>query len=337
MPDPVVVRPPAVVPGPVPAPDPNAVPQLHPRKIIVKYHDHAVLPTDPSGKGTNLAFPGWSDWVGTFPGLTNRRLFRRPAQVLDELVVKAQQVDPTYVPVNLRNYVVIFVPVGTPPASVMHLVLSHPAVARAHIQAPPTDPPTVTEDTESSSQVYLGPALEDHGLDARYAWTFSGGDGAGRVLVDIERGWKVDHPDLEDWAIAPDGPNVEDRKQHGTATLGVIAARDNVEGLVGITPNLARILCYSAGEDADYSVSEAVERAIEVMKFGDVMLVEEQVDIYDRFDAPLYYSAPAEAQDDTYQVIRLATALGITVVAAAGNGAIPLDAYQEEYGSFIFG
>ncbi|MBK6643574.1 MAG: hypothetical protein IPG39_21250 [Bacteroidetes bacterium] len=34
------------------------------------------------------------------------------------------------------------------------------------------------------------------GIDARYAWTFTGGDGAGVSFIDMERGWTFDHEDL---------------------------------------------------------------------------------------------------------------------------------------------
>ena len=34
------------------------------------------------------------------------------------------------------------------------------------------------------------------GIDARYAWTFAGGDGAGQRVVDMERGWTFNHEDL---------------------------------------------------------------------------------------------------------------------------------------------
>jgi hypothetical protein len=36
----------------------------------------------------------------------------------------------------------------------------------------------------------------DSGINAKYAWGFPGGDGAGASIADVELGWKLDHEDL---------------------------------------------------------------------------------------------------------------------------------------------
>ena len=50
------------------------------------------------------------------------------------------------------------------------------------------------DDPRFPEQGYLGPS--DAGINAQYAWGFPGGDGAGTTIIDIERGWQLDHEDL---------------------------------------------------------------------------------------------------------------------------------------------
>ena len=63
-------------------------------------------------------------------------------------------------------------------------------------------PPTVKwqDDPRAKNQGYLDPAPA--GIDVKYAWGFKGGDGAGTNVVDIERGWDLDHEDLVSTASA---------------------------------------------------------------------------------------------------------------------------------------
>lgn len=44
-------------------------------------------------------------------------------------------------------------------------------------------------------QGYLN-AASSFGIDARYAWGEPGGNGKGVLVVDIEKGWNLDHEDL---------------------------------------------------------------------------------------------------------------------------------------------
>ena len=86
------------------------------------------------------------------------------------------------------------------------------------------------------SQGYLNPA--PGGIDAVYAWTYPGGGEAGVKLVDVEAGWHLDHEDLPspNEYFFGNGLNLGD-ESHGTAVLGVIAARDNGFGATGIVPD----------------------------------------------------------------------------------------------------
>ena len=56
-------------------------------------------------------------------------------------------------------------------------------------------PPATTEDNNLAVDTDLpGSCTIRH--DARYAWTFPGGGGAGVSIIDCEWGWRFDHEDL---------------------------------------------------------------------------------------------------------------------------------------------
>jgi serine protease len=57
-------------------------------------------------------------------------------------------------------------------------------------------PPAVNpgDDPRSTNQGYLDAA--PGGINARYAWGFPGGDGAGANIIDVEQGWNLNHEDL---------------------------------------------------------------------------------------------------------------------------------------------
>jgi hypothetical protein len=87
-------------------------------------------------------------------------------------------------------------------------------------------------------QGYLEPAPES--IDAQYAWSLSGGTGAGVSVIDIEGAWLFTH---EDFRRRPSGvvagissPALEWRN-HGTAVLGVIRADHSATGVSGICPD----------------------------------------------------------------------------------------------------
>lgn len=97
---------------------------------------------------------------------------------------------------------------------------------------------------------------------------------------------------------------------------------DNTIGGVGIVPAAD---AHVVGTYQDPSIMEenepqAIMSATTFLKFGDVMLLEMQT--VDNF-SNLY---PVEILDAQYDAIRLATAMGITVIEPAANGGLDLDA-----------
>ena len=102
-------------------------------------------------------------------------------------------------------------------------------------------------DTPLQYQGYLDSA-GDGGVDARFAWNQPGGLGENVNIVDIERGWTLNHEDL------PDMPQIGNEiigidpvdYDHGNAVMGVIVGLDNGFGGRGIAP-LAKPFVKSPG------------------------------------------------------------------------------------------
>ncbi|AXS40850.1 S8 family peptidase [Breoghania sp. L-A4] len=180
-------------------------------------------------------------------------------------------------------------------------------------------PPLVdaSNDPLAVNQGYLDPA--PGGVDARFAWTVTGGDGAGQAVVDVEGGWELAHEDLSAHGISLiSGTNSTSLlwRRHGTSVLGEMVAVDNTVGCVGIAPNVGSVRVSSIFGS---TYSGAILAALPTMNFGDIMLIELQTTASTTPGGDPTYG-PIEVVDINYEAIRLATALGIVVVEAGGNG-----------------
>jgi serine protease len=121
---------------------------------------------------------------------------------------------------------------------------------------------------------------------------------------------------------------------HGTGVLGEILMVDNQKGGVGIaTKGNGRVVSeWRSVTDTTRNIPAAILDAITHMSFGDVLLLESQE--YDPVGGR--YKWPVEIVDANYDAIRLATALGITVIEAGCNGSFDLDPYVNLAGKKIF-
>jgi serine protease len=139
-------------------------------------------------------------------------------------------------------------------------------------------------------------------------------------FVDLEWGWTLNHEDLAAHGITLISGINNSYFFHGTSVLSEVASVDNAVGCVGIAPACGPIQVVSQWlTGGGYSTSQPILDAIAVMGFGDVLLLEAQTSIFG------YVMVPVETEPAVWDVIRLATALGIVVVEAGGNGGVDLD------------
>lgn len=157
------------------------------------------------------------------------------------------------------------------------------------------------------------------GVDADYGQWFSGSRGEGILIADVETGWTDDHEDI---AHAVEGnfiglvpaPYPWD---HGTAVLGELVGEDNAKGVQGIVPEADVVMSSHLGFSSN--IPTAIANAVNAASIGDVVVLE--VQCYGSPPGPF----PCEYDPATFATLQTATANGIHVFAAGGNGTHDLD------------
>jgi hypothetical protein len=297
---------------------PRSAPKYLPR-VIVKFSDEVGV-EDEGAIGERLAQFGIK---AAFAGqeLRFRHLYSalKPAE-LQRLVALAEERDPTYRAPNFLSYFVVDCPSGVHPLELAKEISAWPLVEEAYPDQRAEDPVVnAADDPRSGNQGYLDPSPD--GVDARAVWPLPGGDGAGQRIIDLEQGWTLNHEDLTaHGATVLFGSVVNSSRYHGTAVLGEICAVDNALGDVGIAPNVASVNVVSHS-GATSNIPNAIATAIANLDYGHLLLLEVQINFL-----------PAETVPANFAAIRLATALGVVVVEAAGNGANDLDLYTDSGG-----
>ncbi|NEW08361.1 hypothetical protein GK047_20390 [Paenibacillus sp. SYP-B3998] len=168
------------------------------------------------------------------------------------------------------------------------------------------------------------------GTNSTYAWQFEGGDGKGIKWADVEWNWALNHEDLaaHKMQLLPGSTNDGDGR-HGTAVLGVVSAVDNTIGNIGMASKAQPYASSLVRVAGNWSTTEAILSATQVLSAGDVILLEIQVGSNNAW-------MPIEVQTAEFDAIKYATSLGITVVAAAGNGNVDLDLYKTWDNKYTF-
>jgi len=228
---------------------------------------------------------------------------------------------------DINNYLSIEVSSVAEAQDLVDRLNALPEVEIAYAEPRPElaeDIPPITDDFVND-QFYLDAAPT--GVDADYANTLAGGDGTGVKIVDIEGSWKFDHEDLEAAVSGYIGGGLVNEisyRNHGTAVVGTMIGTDNGYGITGITPQ-AEIGMVGIG---GISTAEAVLLAADNLEAGDVILIELHSPgphyNFQSVSGQLGYVC-MEYWQATFDAIQLASAKGIIVCEAAGNGSENFD------------
>lgn len=247
-----------------------------------------------------------------FRGIRMEPVFsEKTREKLPELQRLAVERDPSYKPTDLTAFYYVEAEQADDLLSLTKTFTASSAIRSTDVEIPGPDPAVNDmDDPRSIYQTYLDAAPV--GLDARYAWTISGGDGAGQRVIDIEQGWTFNHEDIAGHGITQlNGTLIDSSRAHGTAVLGQLCAVDNTVGCVGFAPNVASVFVASRNP----SLADSIVNALDSLDFGDVMLLETQ-----DYVPGTVMCGPSEIVEAVREACRLATALGVIVVAAGGNG-----------------
>ena len=195
-------------------------------------------------------------------------------------------------------------------------------VAEAYV-GPLPPPLPVTGDFERK-QRYRQPSVV--GIGDTGVGSIAGADGSAVTIIDVEYSWNLDHEDLTAArsGLIPNGTPCDpfDSTDHGTAVLGVLAAADDGRGVTGIVPEADIGVTNAAKETVggcSWSPASAINVASAALSPGDVILIEQQT------YGPDDQLVPVEWMASSYDAIKTATAQGIVVIEAAGNGSADLD------------
>jgi serine protease len=302
-------------------------PQSQPLRIAIKFNNRGGKPPQ--------QLDGWQRLLERAPeplaALQLSPLFEsQDPKRLSELVDRARRTDPDYEPADFSAWFQVESPSGVDADELAKALRKLDNVATAYVMRPGPPPVSPADDPRNTNQGYEDAA--PNGIDARYAWGFQGGDGAGIGFVDMEQGWNLNHEDLAAAGITIVSGMNNDYFYHGTSVLGEVLMADNTLGGVGIAPSATCRVVSQQRTAASYNTADAIVDAVAHMVFGDVLLLEAQE--YDPVGGA--YLWPVEVADANYDAIRLATALGIVVVEAGCNGSYDLDAYTNASGLKIF-
>jgi serine protease len=298
-------------------------------------------------------------------GGTARRLFTRSEADVEADRAFGERLSGQELP-DLNLVYEIAVPAANAPALVDALNMSD-LVELAYPAPLPAPHPAIDIAPATPSYVnnqgYLDGAPS--GIDAKYAWTRSGGNGANVRIIDVEYSWNTQHEDLG--AGGTNGPAVtlgfngcdptdKDKNgvldgslDHGTAVLGELVAARNAYGVTGIAYGSSYGISgvYGSGPPcSNYSPANAIYAAAASMNVGDIILIELQTSgpaTCPQTSPPRcgwvtppspgvsavcqdhYGYVPTEWSFGEYLAIWTATAAGRIVVEPAGNGEQDLD------------
>lgn len=204
----------------------------------------------------------------------------------------------------------------------------------------PAADPSVADPGTNPYWEYQGYLSHGTGINIEPVWN-AGGRGGGVRLANVEQGWTPRHEDLCIRDSTPlYGTVVASSRGHGTAVFGIACGLDNDAGIIGAAPDTHDV-SFASHNGSTVEVAPAIMATLHQDEFedlagplegGDVLLIEVQSGTdHDVADTTFEVQAglPAEVLLPVREAVDIATALGVTVVAAAGNGGYDLDAVPQ--------
>lgn len=162
-----------------------------------------------------------------------------------------------------------------------------PAPEPTPVEPTPTPTPTEPAPTEPSTPVVTEPAPAPYNTVTPVAgelvpWNIARvgyGDGTGRTVWIIDSGIDTDHPDLNidlrrSASFIYGNTSIEDGYGHGTNVAGIIAAKNNGSGMIGVASGatvVALRVFDDAGQGTVSRAISAVNHVINVATAGDVV------------------------------------------------------------------
>ena len=216
----------------------------------------------------------------------------------------------------------------------------------------PLPQPPPTPDYQGFQGYLKAASFTPTGIDALYAWTQPGGNGAGVTVCDLEYSWNYNHQDITKAPGSQINSNVQDPfgdNNHGTAVIGEMVSDFNGWGTTGICYGATLKTCGTYYGAPTWNVPGAMTVAISNLSAGDVILLEQQWEYvpgsqdYVPIEWWLNYSPNSQTFNGVYAAIQTAVANGIHVVEAGGNavngGGVNMDAMNwfGDCGSMIVG
>jgi hypothetical protein len=268
----------------------------------------------------------WYEW---------KRICDLPEERLDEIQAKGQANTgkPLY---NLNNIYRLRIPKGLDVWSVSRELESLPGIILARPVPKPMPlptPPDYASCVGSTCEGYLRSASSTPtGIDADYAWTQTGGNGAGVTVCDLEYGWNYNHADLTQAVGSQINPNTiyypaGADTNHGTAVIGEMISDNNGWGTTGICYGATLKTCGTVYPNpTSWNVPGAMAYAIDSLSPGDVILLEQQWAYtnggsdFIPIEWWLNYTPNPQTFNGVYAAIVNAVSNGIYVVEAGGNG-----------------
>lgn len=157
------------------------------------------------------------------------------------------------------------------------------------------------------------------GIRAWNIWNVnSGARGTLVQIVDVEKGWNLNHEDLPEDIPLVYGM-IEPNNDHGTAVLGILVGLDNSHGVTGICPDARIKISSHYVETKDLTkLPEAIRKASDAVGKGDIILIE----------ATTSNDLPVEVDPDCRSAIEYAIINDRIVIEAAGNAGINIDEHM---------